>query len=229
MNSKSLCCIFNYNHNDNADFLYKEFNKYMTCVVFDSNSDNPYDYFVNVSNLYYTNLFNHAIQEFKSKEYKNLLIITSDILMDEKSIRYVGEMSNEDLDNIGILQLQTDESSRDWYNHFDEKKCKRHKQYETQEIEGFFQLINGDIAQFHSKIPLTMNKYGVCIDKYSCILCKLCHKKLIIDTTYLIHHPQDKGYDFEKSHSYDMLFKFWCFKEINKKFDISYEEFKKIY
>lgn len=225
----SLCCILNYNHNDNADFLHKEFNKYMTSVVFDSNSDNPYDYFVNVTNLYYTNLFNHAIEEFKSKEYKNLLIVTSDILMNEDSIRYISGMSNRNMDNIGILQLQTDWTSRDWYNHFDEEKYKTHKWYETQYIEGFFQLINGDIAQLHSKIPLDVNKYGVCIDKYSCALCKLCHKRLIIDTTYLIHHPQDKGYDFRDSHSYDMLFKSWCFQETNKVFGISYEEFEKIY
>ena len=59
---KALCCILNYNCNENANYLYNEFNKYCEAHVIDSNSDNPYPYFENVGNYYYTNLFNHAIK-----------------------------------------------------------------------------------------------------------------------------------------------------------------------
>lgn len=203
---KALCCILNYNCNDNADFLYRKFNQYCTACVLDSDSTDPYPYFENLTNLFYTNLFNHAIDKFKSGDYSNLIIITSDIIMDETAIKYTADFANQDMQDVGVWQLQTDIESRNYYNPYIENSKKT---YETRYIEGFFQVIHKAVAVEHRKIPLETNKYGVGIDKYTCRIAKQLNKKCIIDTTYLIHHPIEKGYNWVSAHGYDRMFYDW--------------------
>ena len=210
---KALCCILNYNCNENANYLYNEFNKYCEAHVIDSNSNNPYPYFENVGNYYYTNLFNHAIRKFNNGDYTNLIIITSDIIISKEAIEYTSNFANGELGKIGIWSLQTDKLSRDHFNPYDENK---HDSYVTMFIEGFFQVMNKVVVKKHKYIPLEINKIGVCIDQYSAAICAKLNKYLVIDRHFTIHHPQEKGYDYNEAHSYDCQFFKWVIQQINQ-------------
>ena len=213
---KALCCILNYNCNDNSDYLYNEFNKYCEAHVLDSDSKNPYPYFENVTNKYYTHQFNISIKKFKEGNYSNLIIITGDVKISKEAIKYVCQIANYDMGTIGVLSLQTNPKSRDWWNPF--KRIGEHEiknnRYETNICEGFFNIIHKDVVNMHKEIPLDINKYGVCIDMYTARIANNINKKCIIDLKYLIHHPKEKSYNFEESHSYDEKFNKWIDKNL---------------
>ena len=214
-----LCCIFNYNENENANSLYVEFSKHVETFVLDSDSLNPYPYFINVSNLYCTNLFNHAIRMFKNGEYSHLCIITSDVVMNPESILYVCNKMKHWSNSIGVYQLQADKHSKDWHNPWTNipfQQVAKYKFYETPMVEGFFNIIHGDIVNLMEEIPLDVNKFGVCITKYYCEISKLLKKKIIIDTKYTIFHPDKKGYDYNESHSYDQKFFVWMNEQLKQ-------------
>ena len=216
---KCLCCILNYNNNENADFLYSEFNKYCKACVLDSDSNNPYPYFENVGNFYYTNLFNKSIEKFKNGNYTNLIIITSDVIIDKDVIKHLSDIGNNDMNNIGIYNIQSDKNSKDYHNHFDniyKHKLNDDLTYDTNLCEGFLNIYHHDVVMLHENIPLNVNKYGVFITYYSCKISKLLDKKIIVDTKYTLFHPYKKGYDFKESHDYYDIFNKWYTNEINK-------------
>lgn len=208
---KSLCCILNYNVNKNADYLYKNFSKYLPTCVLDSNSISPYSYFENVGNFYYTGLFNHAIKKFKSENYKNLLYITSDVRINQNVIEYLSQIANSDLNDIGIYNLQSDKNSKDYFNHWNNIPAQRNidNTYDTNICEGFCNLLHHDVAILHDEIPLLVNRFGVCINEYTAEITKLLKKKIIVDCNYTIFHPDIKGYDYNLAHSYDEIFREW--------------------
>lgn len=215
---KSLCCILNYNVNKNANFLYKEFGKYLDTCVLDSNSISPYDYFENVGNFYYTGLFNHAIEKFKNGDYLNLLYITSDVIIKPNVIEYISNIANNDMKDIGMYNLQSDKYSKDWHNHWDNIPLIKNPDntYDTTMCEGFLNIIHHDVAILHNKIPLDVNKIGVCITEYTSEITKLLGKRIIVDCNYTIFHPNSKGYNSDEAHSYDEKFRNWYKNDIQR-------------
>lgn len=209
----ALCCILNYNCNENANYLYNEFNKYCEAHVIDSDSDNPYPYFENVGNFYYTNLFNKSIEKFKQGNYTNLIIMTSDVKISNDAISYICNIANTDMKNVGVVGLQTDITSRSCWNKYENNLPKIR---EVNYVEGFFMVIHKDVVLNHSIIPLDVNKYGVVIDQYTCRITRKLNKKIIIDSTYLIHHPNSRGYNYAEAHKYDNKFMKWANKQLEK-------------
>ncbi|MDY3979362.1 MAG: hypothetical protein SOZ00_05005 [Tidjanibacter sp.] len=194
--SEILCCVFNYNLNENAerwlDFLSLH---YDTCVL-DSGSKVKNPRFRLYPNIYYTGMYNEACRLCLEGEYRWLMIITSDITIDaDNSLRLVERIETiAKTLNVGLYQPSCDASSRSLNGKHIGNGELRHTAWQ----EGYFHLINRAVVEAVPFIDPTINQIGCGIDSVLAHKCSLLRRLILIDDSVVIHHPKDKGYNAHK-------------------------------
>lgn len=188
-----LVTIFNHNVNENAISLLNLFSRNFETIVLDSGSDNPSDLFIKLENIYYNGLFNESVRLLNEKNKEWLMLITSDILIDEFNYeKMTNKLLNENMfSDIGVYSPSSTIESRShaW--------CKNKGTGNFREVmfaEGYFSMINKTVLNKIAPIDLQINKLGWLTD----ILCGYYSRKenlkCVIDDDIFIFHPDGTGY-----------------------------------
>ena len=188
-----VCCIFNHNETENSIKWLNLMNNVCDTFVLDSGSNVKDERFINFENIYYGGLINESIKIFEKGEYDFLLIITSDVSINNINfnhflyrLSYLRYSSN-----LGVWGPSVDITSGDsWKNYNDGTSLMS----SVKMINGFLFMINKDIVN-KTKNKFQYNKFGYGIDLMFCHESLVQNKLNILDNNVIVHHPNTCGYD----------------------------------
>ena len=141
MKNNVLCCIFNHNITENSvrwlDLLSERFDAF----VLDSGSEVKNDRFLTYDNIYYGGLFNKALSMFNAGNYDWLLVLTSDVLIDDvNAIKLLNKIDYiKTSTNVGLFAPSVDITSGDYWGNVNNGTD---NMYNVLVQNGFFHLIN---------------------------------------------------------------------------------------
>lgn len=191
----TFCAIVNHNNNENAKLLFKTFSPYLTTQVIDSGSTIKTPEFINLPNIYYSGLYNYAYQHAKSNNFKYLLFICSDVIVDESEAeKMFRNLRLIDLEEIGVYSPSSTGRS-----HYQCKKQNENGFRIVDFVEGFFFFANMKVLERFSEIDTKLNLYGWGIDVAKGFYTKKMNLLSIIDDGVSIHHPDTTGYSINKA------------------------------
>lgn len=192
MKNNVLCCIFNHNITENSvrwlDLLSERFDAF----VLDSGSEVKNDRFLTYDNIYYGGLFNKALSMFNAGNYDWLLVLTSDVLIDDvnagKLLNKIDYIKNST--NVGLFAPSVDITSGDYWGNVNNGTD---NMYNVLVQNGFFHLINKKVLhEVGDKTGSDVFGYGIDL-----LLSSICNtKKLlnVVDYSIKAHHPNESGY-----------------------------------
>jgi len=185
-----LCTVVNHNCNENASKLSKNFSKYVNTIVIDSGSKIKDSSFINLENVYYSGLFNHACQYAKERNYEYIFFICSDVVIEESQVAII--FNNLKKIDFSLLGMYSPSSSG--RSHF---YCKRRNENGFRIVpfmEGFIFLASMEIMAKIAPIDTIINRLGWGIDVISGYYCKSMFKLSIVDDGANVFHPAETGY-----------------------------------
>jgi glycosyltransferase involved in cell wall biosynthesis len=192
---QTFCAIVNYNCNENAKKLSSTFSKYFATQVLDSGSTTKEKSFVNLANIYYSGLYNHAYTYAVSKGYKYLLFICSDVIVDpEEAEKMYQNLSRINLEEIGVYSPSSSGRS-----HYQCKKMNDSGLRVVDFVEGFLFFASMKMLSSFGTIDTSQNLYGWGIDVAKGFYSKKAGLLSVIDDGVTIHHPDETGYSSEKA------------------------------
>ena len=86
MQDKILCCVFNHNENAGAIAWWERLSPYFDTVILDSGSEPPcrHEGALVLDNIYYSGLMNKAWELLLEKDYRWLMVVTSDLEINDE-------------------------------------------------------------------------------------------------------------------------------------------------
>jgi glycosyltransferase involved in cell wall biosynthesis len=192
---ETFCAIVNYNCNENARKLSETFSPYFTTSVLDSGSAVKDKSFINLPNIYYSGLYNHAYKYALSKGYKYLLFICSDVLVEPLE----AEKMFENLSRINLEEVGVYSPSSTGRSHYQCKKANEEGLRIVDFVEGFFFFANIKMLAQFGAIDTRLNLYGWGIDVAKGFYSKKMGLLNLLDDGVTIHHPEETGYSSDKA------------------------------
>ncbi|MBO7076772.1 MAG: hypothetical protein J6W01_00825, partial [Bacteroidales bacterium] len=108
MENKVLCCILNYNRNADAIGWWERLSPHFDTVILDSGSEPPcaHEGALHLDNIYYSGLMNEAYRLLQERDYRWLMVVTSDIEIDAKNTEKLiaGMQDMLRTANVGLYQ-----------------------------------------------------------------------------------------------------------------------------
>jgi GT2 family glycosyltransferase len=190
-----VCTIVNYNCNENAHKLRQNISKFVHTIVIDSGSSTKDSSFINLGNVYYSGLFNHAYEYAKKNNYPYVFFVCSDVVFDiEQTSRIFENLKSIDFSTLGIYSPSSTGRS-----HF---HCHKHNENGFRIVpfvEGFIFLASIDVLEKLAPINTNVNLLGWGIDTVSGYFCKNLSKLCIIDDNATVYHPKGTGYENQQA------------------------------
>lgn len=194
---KILCCILNHNDNDNAIRWWEDLSPHFDTVILDSGSTPPcvHPGAMLLDNVYYSGLMNQAYALLKERGYRWLMIVTSDIEIDERNVgRLIERMQRlSSSKNVGLYQPSCALSlrGRALYQslcHYTGRL--RHVNFQ----EGWFHLVCRELLDEVLPVDLELNRLGWGIDLALCHFARLHRMLVLVDDKVRVVHPRGRGY-----------------------------------
>jgi hypothetical protein len=192
MRNKIQVCIINHEKNENARKLRDLFSRDFDCVVLDSGSSEKDESFVLLDNIYYSGLFNRAVEETQANRKEWLFLICSDVEIEESEYwKIARRMENQSqFIDVGVYSP----SSHGRSHHFCKSQHTR-KMRDVPMVEGFIFMARIDILKKMYPVDLVLNKLGWGLDAMKGFLCHQNGFRCVIDDSILVYHPAESGYD----------------------------------
>lgn len=194
MKSSILACIVNHNFNENARKLRVLFSNDFETIVLDSGSNKKDPSFILMDNVFYSGLFNRAVEETRSRNKEWLFFICSDVVVeDEEYCKISKRMESRELfENIGVYSPSSFGRSHDF--------CKNKETQSLRDvpmIEGFVFMARLNLLERMYPVDLSINKIGWGLDAMKGYLCYQSGKRCVIDDFIKVYHPLEAGYGYE--------------------------------
>lgn len=200
MTQNILCCIFNHNQNAGAVRWWERLSPYFDTVILDSGSEPPcrHEAAVTLKNIFYSGLMNEAYRLLCERGSRWLMIVTSDIEIDEKNTRKLiaGMQDIARTVNVGLYQ-----PSCGWSLHgraLPQSVCHytgRMRQVNFQ--EGWFHLVCREILDEALPIDVSVNRLGWGVDLVLSHFARLKKMLVLVDDRVRVVHPRGSGYNRE--------------------------------
>ncbi|MCQ2174636.1 MAG: hypothetical protein MJY61_05830 [Bacteroidales bacterium] len=202
MEEKILCCILNYNENEKALEWYRRMSPHFDTVVLDSGSNPPCrgEGVVNLDNVFYSGLMNTAYGILRDKGYRWLMIVTSDLEIDDRNTELLVSRMRLALTvpGIGLYQPSCRLSLRG-RSHF-ESRCHFTGHMRSVKFqEGWFHLVCREVLDDVFPIDLDVNRMGWGIDIALCYFARKRGLYVIVDDKVKVLHPRGTGYNSDKA------------------------------
>jgi glycosyltransferase involved in cell wall biosynthesis len=195
LKNKTYCAIVNYNCNDNARKLRKIFSQYFDTQVIDSGSSTKDNSFINLPNVYYSGLYNHAYNHAISKGYEYILFICSDVIIEEEE----AEKMFQNLSSLNLNEIGVYSPSSTGRSHYQCKKKNESGLRVVDFVEGFFFFASLKMLSNFGNINTDVNLYGWGIDVVKGFYSKKMGLLSVIDDGVSIYHPEETGYSTESA------------------------------
>lgn len=193
-----LCCIFNHNSNEKAIEWYDRLHNDFETVILDSGSSPScsHEAAVVFGNIYYSGLMNEAYSRALEKGCRWLMIVTSDIEIDDaNTVRLIRGMK----DIMGTQNVALYQPSCKWslkgrahlqsMCHFSRGlRCVNFQ-------EGWFHMVRLDIMGEFMPIDTEINRMGWGIDLALAHFARLRGRLVIVDDRVRVVHPRGTGYN----------------------------------
>lgn len=198
MKSEILCCVLNHNRSEMAIGWWKRLSPHFDCVILDSGSNPPcvHEGSVILPNIYYSGLMNEAAKRCAEGGYKWLMIVTSDIEIDEANTsKLVDAMKTvAKTVNVALYQPSCRWSLRG--RALPQSMCHftgRMRSVNFQ--EGWFHMMRADLAAELFPIDVNINLFGWGIDLALSHLARIRKQLVIVDDNVKVLHPKGTGYN----------------------------------
>ena len=198
MTDKILCCIFNHNQNAQATAWWERLSPHFYTVILDSGSEPPcrHEAALNVANIYYSGLMNEAYGLLRERDYRWLMIVTSDIEIDPantgKLIAGMKDISRTT--HVGLYQPSCALSlhGRALYQsvcHYTGRLRRVNFQ------EGWFHLVCREILDEVLPIDVSLNRLGWGVDLVLSHFARIKRMLVLVDDRVRVVHPRGSGYN----------------------------------
>lgn len=200
MTDKILCCILNHNRNDQAVAWWERLSPHFDTVILDSGSQPPcrHEGALNLENVFYSGLMNEAYRLLLERDYRWLMIVTSDIEIDAANMSKLiaGMQETARTVNVGLYQPSCALSlhGRALYQslcHYTGRVRKVNFQ------EGWFHLVCREILDEVMPIDLSLNRLGWGIDLVFSHFARIRRMLVLVDDRVRVVHPRGSGYNRE--------------------------------
>lgn len=201
-NNDILCCVFDYNDNAHASAWADRLSSDFDTVILDSGSNPPCSHplAVHLDNVYYSGLMNKAYELLLDRGYRWLMIVTSDIEIDEENtVRLIAAMKEISRSlNVGLYQPSCRLSlhGRALYQsvcHYTGKMRKVNFQ------EGWFHMVCREVLDMLMPVDCSVNRFGWGIDLALCHFARISHRLIIVDDRVKVVHPKGTGYNRDEA------------------------------
>lgn len=196
MNTKILCCIFNYNDNLNAAGWADRLSPHFDTLILDSGSNPrcPHPLAVPLENVYYSGLMNEAFRRGKDGGYGWVMVVTSDLQISEADtpelVKAMKEVSSAV--NVGLYQPSTAWKGRS----LPQSRCHwSGRMRSTNFQEGWFHLIRIDLMEKVCPIDVTLNRLGWGVDLALSHFARIGGLLVLVDDRIRVVHPGGTGYN----------------------------------
>jgi len=198
MENKILCCIFNHNQHAGAISWWERLSPCFETLILDSGSEPPcrHEGAVILDNVYYAGLMNRAWELLRERDYRWLMIVTSDIEIDASNTERLiaGMQDMVQTSNVGLYQPSCALSlrGRALYQsvcHYTGRLRKVNFQ------EGWFHLVCREILDEVMPIDLSLNRLGWGIDLVFSHVARIKRMLVLVDDRVRVVHPRGTGYN----------------------------------
>lgn len=200
MTNDILCCIFNHNVNDGALGWKARLEGHFDTVILDSGSDPQCPDALNLPNIYYSGLMNKAYELLLQKDYRWLMIVTSDIEISDadaaKLVRQMTKLSHSV--NVGLYQPSCRWSRRG--RALPQSIC--HLTGRIRKVnfqEGWFHMVSREVLEAILPVNCAVNKFGWGIDLALCHAARIQGRLILVDDGVKVLHPRGTGYAKEEA------------------------------
>ena len=200
MQDKILCCVFNHNENAGAIAWWERLSPYFDTVILDSGSEPPcrHEGALVLDNIYYSGLMNKAWELLLEKDYRWLMILTSDLEINAANTKRLiaGMQDMVRTVNVGLYQPSGALSLHGRCH--GQSLC--HYTWRMRKVnfqEGWFHLACREVLEEVMPIDLSVNRLGWGIDV--ALSRAALHKKMLVlvDDRVRVIHPRGSGYSNE--------------------------------
>lgn len=200
MENSILCCIFNYNENDKALAWRNRLAPYFDTLVLDSGSNPPCrgEGVINMDNIFYSGLMNEAYRLLKEKGYRWLVIVTSDIEIDEADTPglVAGLKEAVSIPSAGLYQPSCRWSRRG--RALPQSMCHFTGRIRSVNFqEGWFHLVCREILDAALPVDVNINRMGWGIDLALSHFARIQNRLVLVDDRVKVLHPKGTGYKRE--------------------------------
>ena len=195
MNTRVLCCVFNYNDNVHAVEWANRLSPHFDTLILDSGSSPrcSHPLAVPLDNIYYSGLMNEAFRRGKEGGYGWVMIVTSDIeISADNTTKLVAAMMDvAGTRNVGLYQPSTAWKGRS----LPQSRCHFTGRMRSASFqEGWFHMIRMDLMEKVCPIDLTLNKLGWGVDLALSHFARIMGLLVLVDDRIRVVHPGGTGY-----------------------------------
>ena len=190
-----LCCVFDHNQHEGAARWADLLSPHFDSVILDSGSTPacPHPAALHLENVYYSGLMNEAYRLLRERDYRWLMIVTSDIEIDAaNAARLVAGMQDiVRTANVGLYQPSCALSlhGRALYQsvcHYTGRLRRVNFQ------EGWFHLVCREVLDAVLPVDVAVNRLGWGVDL---ALSHAARMLVLVDDRVRVVHPRGSGYN----------------------------------
>ena len=198
MTQDVLCCVFDHNQHEGAARWADLLSPHFDTVILDSGSTPacPHPAALHLENVYYSGLMNEAYRLLRERDYRWLMIVTSDIEIDAaNAARLVAGMQDiVRTANVGLYQPSCALSlhGRALYQsvcHYTGRLRRVNFQ------EGWFHLVCREVLDAVLPVDVAVNRLGWGIDLALSHAARVGRMLVLVDDRVRVVHPRGSGYN----------------------------------
>ena len=193
-----LCCVFDHNQHEGAARWADLLSPHFDTVILDSGSTPPCPHpaALHLENVYYSGLMNEAYRLLRERDYRWLMIVTSDIEIDAaNAARLVAGMQDiVRTANVGLYQPSCALSlhGRALYQsvcHYTGRLRRVNFQ------EGWFHLVCREVLDAVLPVDVAVNRLGWGVDLALSHAARVGRMLVLVDDRVRVVHPRGSGYN----------------------------------
>ena len=193
-----LCCVFDHNQHEGAARWADLLSPHFDSVILDSGSTPacPHPAALHLENVYYSGLMNEAYRLLRERDYRWLMIVTSDIEIDAaNAARLVAGMQDiVRTANVGLYQPSCALSlhGRALYQsvcHYTGRLRRVNFQ------EGWFHLVCREVLDAVLPVDVAVNRLGWGVDLALSHAARVGRMLVLVDDRVRVVHPRGSGYN----------------------------------
>ncbi len=198
MTQDVLCCVFDHNQHEGAARWADLLSPHFDTVILDSGSTPPCPHpaALHLENVYYSGLMNEAYRLLRERDYRWLMIVTSDIEIDAaNAARLVAGMQDiVRTANVGLYQPSCALSlhGRALYQsvcHYTGRLRRVNFQ------EGWFHLVCREVLDAVLPVDVAVNRLGWGVDLALSHAARVGRMLVLVDDRVRVVHPRGSGYN----------------------------------
>lgn len=198
MTKDILCCILNHNRNEESLAWKNRLSPYFETLVLDSGSVPACsgDGVVNLPNVYYSGLLNTAYELLCKKGCKWLVIVTSDIEINERNTRKLVASMKKIARSTNVALYQP--SCRLSFHGRALLQSMCHYSGRMRSVnfqEGWFHMVRRDVIEKIMPVDTGVNLLGWGTDLALSHFARKMGLLVIVDDTVMVVHPKGTGYN----------------------------------